>query len=309
MNRANPRRAAGNRGLSALGRPGALPTALQHRGLAEGGSCTNRSPPSRSATWPPLAGGASARGAHRGEWALLARCSQLHSVYRAGRVRWRRMMGSSIRMWAPLVVVVALVVAACGTGAVSDGSGQGQEGGGDAPSGPGFRSSGSVPGTDAGSGDAPPASGGFSAVSTGEWHSCGLRSDGSISCWGSNGEGQANPPDGAFTDVAAGSAHSCGLASDGSISCWGSNRERASEPTRRCVHRRSRRISPLLRAGVRRIDQLLGKQRRGASEPTRRCVHRRSRRISPLLRAGVGRIDQLLGLQPQRASEPTVGCV
>lgn len=36
--------------------------------------------------------------------------------------------------------------------------------------------------------------GSFTAVSAGYWHSCGLRSDGPIVCWGSNDHGEATPP-------------------------------------------------------------------------------------------------------------------
>ena len=63
----------------------------------------------------------------------------------------------------------------------------------------------------------------FTAVAAGANHSCGLRGDGSIDCWGSNPFGQADPPAGRFTAVAAGANHSCGLRGDGSIDCWGSN--------------------------------------------------------------------------------------
>ena len=68
-----------------------------------------------------------------------------------------------------------------------------------------------------------PASMRFSAVSTGANHSCGLRGDGSIHCWGSNPFGQADSPAGQFRALSAGANHSCGLRGDGSIHCWGSN--------------------------------------------------------------------------------------
>ena len=51
----------------------------------------------------------------------------------------------------------------------------------------------------------------------------GLRSDGSVTCWGDNWAGQATPPGGSFTQVSAGGGHSCGLRSDGSVICWGIN--------------------------------------------------------------------------------------
>ena len=48
---------------------------------------------------------------------------------------------------------------------------------------------------------------------------------GSIDCWGENGNGQATAPpvDGdPFVQVAAGDSHTCGLRADGSVDCWGS---------------------------------------------------------------------------------------
>ena len=61
----------------------------------------------------------------------------------------------------------------------------------------------------------------YSAVSAGSAHSCALRTDGTITCWGSNSNGQADPPDGQYTAVTAGHDHSCGLRTDGAITCWG----------------------------------------------------------------------------------------
>ena len=74
---------------------------------------------------------------------------------------------------------------------------------------------------DGGQADAP--AGQFRAVAAGGGHSCGLRSDGAITCWGRNDEGQADPPTGQFSTVTAGGGHSCGLRSDGTITCWGAN--------------------------------------------------------------------------------------
>ena len=68
-----------------------------------------------------------------------------------------------------------------------------------------------------------PASMRFTAVDAGWWHSCGLRVDGSIDCWGSNPFGQADAPGESFSELAAGAHHSCGLRSDGSVDCWGRN--------------------------------------------------------------------------------------
>jgi hypothetical protein len=74
--------------------------------------------------------------------------------------------------------------------------------------------------------DQAPASvaGSFTQVSTGAWHTCGLKPDGSVTCWGSNRYDQApTAMTGPFTQVSAGGFHTCGLKPDGSVACWGYN--------------------------------------------------------------------------------------
>ena len=63
----------------------------------------------------------------------------------------------------------------------------------------------------------------FASIAAGGAHSCGLRTDGTITCWGDDYNGQSTPPEGQFIDIAAGFTHSCGLRTDGAITCWGSN--------------------------------------------------------------------------------------
>ena len=75
------------------------------------------------------------------------------------------------------------------------------------------------------------------AISAGAGHSCVLRPDGSLRCWGLNGTGQLGndqvpesfvPLDVAgmsrnVVAVAAGGAHTCGLVLGGGARCWGGN--------------------------------------------------------------------------------------
>ncbi|MDE0005210.1 MAG: hypothetical protein OXQ29_21170, partial [Rhodospirillaceae bacterium] len=72
-------------------------------------------------------------------------------------------------------------------------------------------------------GQSTPPSGEFASVSAGADYSCGVRRDGTVQCWGSDDDGQANPPSGEFASVSAGFGHSCGVRIDGSVECWGSN--------------------------------------------------------------------------------------
>ena len=51
------------------------------------------------------------------------------------------------------------------------------------------------------------SAGAFQTVSAGGYHSCGLRADDTITCWGSDNYGQAAAPAGAFQTVSAGSSH------------------------------------------------------------------------------------------------------
>ena len=73
----------------------------------------------------------------------------------------------------------------------------------------------------------PPPNSGFVGVATGNYHSMGLRSDGSIAAWGMCDVEQCNvpPPNSGFTAIAAGDSHSLGLRQSGSIAAWGDNEQ------------------------------------------------------------------------------------
>ena len=58
-------------------------------------------------------------------------------------------------------------------------------------------------------------------ISSGLAHTCGIRGNGTLTCWGRNDHGQATPPTGTFRQVSAGRFHTCGLRSNGTVACWG----------------------------------------------------------------------------------------
>ena len=63
----------------------------------------------------------------------------------------------------------------------------------------------------------------FNAVSAGGLHSCGVRTDEVITCWGDDFWGQTHAPAGEFSMVSAGAGHSCAISANDTITCWGNN--------------------------------------------------------------------------------------
>ena len=63
----------------------------------------------------------------------------------------------------------------------------------------------------------------FETVSSGDAHTCGIRNDGTLSCWGNDWYGQATPLTGLFTQVSSGGLHTCAVKSSGAYVCWGNN--------------------------------------------------------------------------------------
>ena len=62
----------------------------------------------------------------------------------------------------------------------------------------------------------------FVSVSIGGEHTCALREDGAVVCWGDDGHGQATPPKGEhFSAISSGANHACGLREDSGVVCWG----------------------------------------------------------------------------------------
>jgi alpha-tubulin suppressor-like RCC1 family protein len=82
-----------------------------------------------------------------------------------------------------------------------------------------------------------PILGGVSAASAGETHTCSVRIDGALWCWGQNADGRTgrgtiwgntNTPTQVGTDtnwqsVSSGAAHTCATKTTGTLWCWGSN--------------------------------------------------------------------------------------
>ena len=83
------------------------------------------------------------------------------------------------------------------------------------------------------SGEATPLAGEFASLSAGGAHTCGVRRDGSVACWGNDGYGVASPPAGEFASVSAGWGHTCGVRTDGAVACWGDDRNGQATPPSR----------------------------------------------------------------------------
>ena len=85
-------------------------------------------------------------------------------------------------------------------------------------------------GTATPSGRPTPPDGKYTAIATGNWHSCAISADETIDCWGANTGGQADPPEGKYTAIAAGAWHTCAISADQTIDCWGNNNDRTGSP-------------------------------------------------------------------------------
>ena len=55
-------------------------------------------------------------------------------------------------------------------------------------------------------------------------HTCAIRDDFTVACWGDNQFGQADAPAGKFIDVSVSQDYSCGVRDDFTVACWGDNR-------------------------------------------------------------------------------------
>ena len=75
-----------------------------------------------------------------------------------------------------------------------------------------------------------PPSGEFASVSAGYLHTCGVRTNGSVACWGFGEGARSTPPSGKFASVSSGRSHTCGVKTDDSVACWGGNEDGQAAP-------------------------------------------------------------------------------
>jgi hypothetical protein len=79
-------------------------------------------------------------------------------------------------------------------------------------------------------GQSSPPAGTFLEVSAAEVHTCAVRTNGTLACWGYNGDGRGSAPAGTFTHVSAARAHTCAIRSTGTVVCWGENSQGEASP-------------------------------------------------------------------------------
>ena len=143
--------------------------------------------------------------------------------------------------------------------------------------------------------DAP--NGQYTSVTSGDGHACGLRVDQTIRCWGVNSFGEIEVPTGVYTDVSAGRSHTCGLRTDKSITCWGSNGTRQGEVI--AGEYISVSSGSWHTCGL-KSDQTIacwGNSRTGTTTVPQRPIHRSDRRRLVLMRIAYQPDHRLLGPQ------------
>ena len=63
-------------------------------------------------------------------------------------------------------------------------------------------------------------------IAAGGYHTCALKTDGSVVCWGRNFAHQSTPPAGLVgVQLSSGANHSCVVKADGTVACWGDDLE------------------------------------------------------------------------------------
>ena len=88
---------------------------------------------------------------------------------------------------------------------------------------------------------------------------------------------------GEFTSVSAGVGHTCGLKQDGSVVCWGWNSHGQATPASRRVGLHQRRREPQLRGEAGRLRHLLGPEQLWSGDTAGRGVRLRQHRVATYL--------------------------
>jgi alpha-tubulin suppressor-like RCC1 family protein len=68
-------------------------------------------------------------------------------------------------------------------------------------------------------------------ITSGAFHSCAIRGNGTVACWGLNTSAQATPPSDVFKSIVAGWYYTCGIRIDNTITCWGEPQMKTNVPT------------------------------------------------------------------------------
>src|SRR4051812_33221506 len=67
------------------------------------------------------------------------------------------------------------------------------------------------------------------SIAAGNFHTCAIRSNGTLACWGDDRNGNA-VPGGTFVEVAAKGNQSCATQTSGGVVCWGYRGDGAASP-------------------------------------------------------------------------------
>ena len=136
---------------------------------------------------------------------------------------------------------------------------------------------------------------GYVSISAGNGHTCGVREDGTVDCWGFDEYGQATPPEGEFVSVSAGDLHTCGVRDDGSVDCWGLDLYGETVPPEGKFASVSAKGSPHLRGEEGWGGLLLGLGRIRGNGTAGGGVRFREHRTEPCVWGGAGWGGHLLG--------------
>ena len=107
---------------------------------------------------------------------------------------------------------------------------------------------------------------------------------------------EGRPTAGSFVSVSAGGYHTCGVRSDGSVACWGSGVAGRGHAAGGFLPLRQRRVWPHLWGEERRLRCLLGRRFRWSSHAAGGFLRLRERRGGPHLWGEERRLRRLLGL-------------